>query len=124
VPVPILKQGDYLIASIQSALSDTEVLALRDELTEQVGRFRARGVVVDVTALDVIDSFVARALRTIALTAKLRGAETVLVGIQPDVAMAMVQFRLNLEPLNTALDLEEGLAVLQESVQGSPGNEH
>ena len=124
MPVPILKQGDYLIASIQSALSDTEVLALRDELTEQVGRFRARGVVVDVTALDVIDSFVARALRTIALTAKLRGAETVLVGIQPDVAMAMVQFRLNLEPLNTALDLEEGLAVLQESVQGSPGNEH
>ena len=110
--VPILKQGSYLIASIQSALSDTEVLELRDDLTEQVGAFRARGVIVDVAAMDVIDSFVARSLQSIALTAKLRGAETVIVGIRPDVAVAMVQFQLNLEPLHTALDLEEGLALL------------
>ncbi len=116
--VPILKQGDYLIASIQSALSDSEVLELRDDLAERVGCFRARGIVVDVTALDVIDSFVARALRTIGSTAKLRGAETVLVGIQPDVAMAMVQFELDLEPLHTALDLEEGLAVLRRTARG------
>ena len=120
--VPILKQGDYLIASIQSALSDSEVLELRDELAEQVGRVRARGIIVDVTALDVIDSFVARALRTIALTARLRGAETVLVGIQPDVAMAMVQFQLNLEPLHTALDLEEGLAALRQTARGTDGD--
>jgi rsbT antagonist protein RsbS len=113
--VPILKQGEYLIASIQSALSDTEVLELRDDLTEQVGSFRARGVVVDVAAMDVIDSFVARSLQSIALTAKLRGAETVIVGIRPDVAVAMVQFKLNLEPLHTALDLEEGLALLDEA---------
>ena len=110
--VAILKQGDHLIASIQSALRDHEVLELRDELAERIGRLRARGIVIDVTALDVIDSFVARSLRTIALTAKLRGAETVIVGIQPEVAIAMVQFRLNLEPLHTALDLEEGLALL------------
>lgn len=110
--VAILKQGDHLIASIQSALRDHEVLELRDELAERVGRLRARGIVIDVTALDVIDSFVARSLRTIALTAKLRGAETVIVGIQPEVAVAMVQFRLNLEPLHTALDLEEGLELL------------
>jgi len=113
VAVPILKQGDYLIASIQSALSDHEVLELRDELADRVGKFRSRGIVIDVTALDVIDSFVARSLRTIAFTARLRGAETVLVGIQPDVAVALVQFELSLEPLHTALDLEEGLAVLR-----------
>jgi rsbT antagonist protein RsbS len=110
--VPILKQGDYLIASIQSALSDVEVLELRDEITEQVGATRARGVVVDVAGMDVIDSFVARSLRTIALTVRLRGAETVIVGIRPDVAVAMVQFELNMEPLHTALDLEEGLTLL------------
>ena len=110
--VPILKQGEYLIASIQSALSDSEVLELRDDLADRIGRFRASGIIVDVAALDVIDSFVARSLRTIALTAQLRGAATVIVGIQPDVAMAMVQFRLNLEPLHTALDLEEALALL------------
>jgi rsbT antagonist protein RsbS len=112
MPVPILKQGGYLIASIQSALTDSEVLELRDDLADRIGRFRARGIIIDVAALDVIDSFVARSLRTIARTASLRGAATVIVGIQPDVAVAMVQFRLNLEPLQTALDLEEGLAQL------------
>jgi rsbT antagonist protein RsbS len=114
VTVAILKEGEHLIASIQSALRDHEVLELRDELADRVGILRARGIVIDVTALDVIDSFVARSLRTIALTAKLRGAETVIVGIQPEVAVAMVQFRLNLEPLHTALDLEEGLALLDD----------
>jgi rsbT antagonist protein RsbS len=72
-----------------------------------------------VTALDVIDSFVARSLRTIALTARLRGAETVIVGIQPEVAVAMVQFKLNLEPLHTALDLEEGLELLDDLARQS-----
>jgi rsbT antagonist protein RsbS len=112
MPVPILKQGNYLIASIQSALNDSEVLELRDDLADRTGRYRSRGIIIDVAALDVIDSFVARSLRNIARTASLRGAETVIVGIQPDVAVAMVQFRLNLEPLQTALDLEEALALL------------
>jgi rsbT antagonist protein RsbS len=112
MPVPILKQGDYLIASIQSALSDTEVLELRDDVADRIGRYRSQGIIIDVAALDVIDSFVARSLRNIARTASLRGAATVIVGIQPDVAVAMVQFRLNLEPLQTALDLEEALALL------------
>ena len=116
--VPILKQGHYLIASIQGALSDTEVIELRDDITERIGRLRSRGVIVDVAAMDVIDSFVARSLRTIALTAKLRGAETVIVGIQPDVAVAMVHFELNLEPLHTALDLEEGLELLDALIGG------
>jgi rsbT antagonist protein RsbS len=112
--VPILKQGDYLIATIQTALSDSGVLELRDDLAQRVGKLRSRGIIIDVAALDVIDSFVARSLRTIALTAQLRGARTVIVGIQPDVAVAMVQFQLDLAPLETALDLEEALALLDQ----------
>jgi rsbT antagonist protein RsbS len=116
--VAILRQGEYVIASILSDLSDTEVLELRHELAEMVGRHRSRGIVIDVAALDVIDSFVARALRSIVLTARLRGADTVIVGIQPDVAIAMVQFRLNLEPLRVALDLDEAIALLDRLTQG------
>ena len=115
--VAILRQGDYLIASIQSDLTDSQVMDLRDDLAERVGKYRARGIVVDVAALDVIDSFVARSLRSIAVTTRLRGAQTVIVGVQPDVAIAMVQFDLNLEPLRTALDLEEALALLDRLVQ-------
>ena len=111
--VAILRQGDYLIASIQSDLSDSEILALRDDLSERIGRLRCRGLVVDVAALEVIDSFVARALRQIAITARLRGAETVIVGIQPEVAFAMVQLGMQFEDVQTALDLEEGLTLLQ-----------
>jgi rsbT antagonist protein RsbS len=110
--VAILRQREYLIASIQADLSDSEILAFRDDLAERIGRQRARGVIVDVTALDVIDSFVARALRSLAVTARLRGAETIIVGIQPDVAIAMAHFDLNLAPLRTALDLDEALATL------------
>jgi rsbT antagonist protein RsbS len=124
VSVAILHQGEYLIASIQSDLSDHEVLALRDDLARRVGDLRARGLIVDVGALDVIDSFVARALRSIADTALLRGAETVIVGIQPDVAIAMVHFRLNLAPLRAALDLDEAVGILDRLVtRGSPDAE-
>ena len=110
--VPVLKQGGYLIASVQSVLSDADLLQLRDDLAERVGQFRSRGVIIDVTVLDVIDSFATRTLRAVAHMLKLRGAETVIVGIQPDVAFAMVQLGLTLEGVGTALDLEEGLAYL------------
>ena len=110
--VPILKQGDILIASIQAALSDRDLQELKDDLADRVGRQRARGVIIDLTALDVLDSFGTRVLRGIAYTAKLRGADTVIVGIQPDVAFAMVQLGLSLDGIATALDLEEGLALL------------
>jgi rsbT antagonist protein RsbS len=119
--VAILRQGDVLIASVQSDLSDSQVLALRDELADRVGRLRARGIVVDVAALDVIDSFVARSLRSIAITARLRGADTIVVGIQPDVAIAMVQFDLNLRPLQTALDLDEALGILGQEQEEEDG---
>lgn len=112
--VPILKQGNYLIASIQSALSDQELMQLRDDLAEQTGRFRSRGVIVDVTVLDVMDSFACRTLRSIAHILRLRGARTAIVGIQPEVAFAMVQLGLALGEVQTALDLEEGLILLRQ----------
>src|SRR5260221_7538324 len=115
--VPILKQGSYLIASIQSVLSDADMLQLRDDLADRVGQYRARGVIIDVTVLDVIDSFATRTLRAMAHMLQLRGAETVIVGIQPEVAFAMVQLGLTLEGVGTALDLEEGLAFLNEKAK-------
>lgn len=115
--VPILKQGEYLIASIQSALTDRDLLQLREALVEQVGRFRSRGLIVDVTALDVMDSFACRTLRDIAHMTRLRGAETVIVGIQPEVAFAVVQLGLTLEGIATNLDLEEGLAYLNQKIR-------
>ncbi len=112
--VPILKQRDYLIASVQSVLSDPDLEQLRDDLAERIGLYRSRGVIIDVTVLDVIDSFATRTLRAIAHMLRLRGAETVIVGIQPEVAFTMVQLSLTLEGIGTALDLEEGLAYLDE----------
>src|ERR1043166_2435377 len=110
--VPILQQRDYLIASIQSSLTDEDLIQLRDDLSAQVGERRARGVIIDATLLDLIDSFATRTLRTIAHMLRLRGAETIIVGIQPAVAITMVQLGLTLEGIGTALDLEEGLAYL------------
>lgn len=110
--VPILKQRDYLIASIQAVLTDRDLVNLRDQLVQQVGGFRSKGVILDVTGLDVMDSFSVRTLRDMAHMIRLRGADTVIVGIQPDVAFSMVQLGLSLEGVPTALDLEEGLAYL------------
>lgn len=110
--VSILRQGDNLIASIHTALDDSEMVRFQRNLIEQIGRDRARGVIIDVAALDVLDSFGARTLRALAEMARLRGAETVIVGIQPDVAFSMVALGLGTGTVHTALDLEEGLAYL------------
>jgi rsbT antagonist protein RsbS len=116
--VPIMKQGEVLIASMQEALTDRALIELRDELSERIGRFRARAVIIDVTSLDVVDSFATRTLRGIAYTARLRGAHTVVVGIQPEVAFAMVQLGLTLDGVETALDLEEGLSLVTRQLRG------
>jgi rsbT antagonist protein RsbS len=121
VQVPILKQGPYLIASIQSALSDEDLVQLRDALVNQVGKLRSRGVIVDVTVLDVMDSFATRTLRDIAYMIRLRGAEMVIVGIQPEVAFALVRLGLKLEGVATMLDLEEGLLYLNKKLAASGG---
>jgi len=121
VAVPILKQGNYLIATIQDALSDADLRQLRDALVTHVGRHRSRGVIVDITALDVMDSFAVRTVRDVAQMTRLRGAETVIVGMQPEVAFSMVQLGLSLEGVHAALDLEEGLAFLDEKAHASRG---
>jgi rsbT antagonist protein RsbS len=116
MPVPILKQGPILIASVQAALTDSDTERLRYDLMERVSRYRAQGIIVDVTAIDVMDSFAARSLRTIAHMTRLRGADTVIVGLQPEVAFAMVQLGLMFDDMYTALDLEEGLALLNKQL--------
>jgi len=111
--IPILKQGDVLIASLQSDPTDNDLIQLKDELADRIGRLRSIGVVIDVSGLDVMDSFATRTLRGIAHTTRLRGADTVIVGIQPEVAFSMVQLGLTLDGIATALDLEEGCARLR-----------
>jgi len=112
--VPILKQGDILVASVQSALTDAELMGLQSELTDKVGRQRIRGVVIDVSVLDVLDSFACRMLRSMTQVLRLRGAETVVVGIQPEVAFAMVQLGLRLEGVHTLMDIDDAMAYLNE----------
>ena len=115
--VSILTQGSYLLASIHTALDDGQLVRFQRDLIERIGAQRSRGVIIDVAALDVLDSFGSRTLRDIARMSRLRGAETVIVGIAPELAVSMVRLGLHLE-LPTALDLEEGLAYLR-SVTGT-----
>ena len=115
--VSILRQGDFLIASIHAALDDEELMQFQSDLIDQIGAYRARGVVIDVAALDVLDSFASKSLRDLASIARLRGAETVIVGIQPEVAFALVQLPRGLD-VHTALDLEEGLHFLERVTSG------
>ena len=112
MPVPILKQGPILIATVQNALSDSDTELFRERLMQTVTEYRAQGIVVDVTAIDVLDSFAARSLQTVARMTSLRGAHTVIVGLQPEVAFSMVQLGILFEDMDTALDLEEGLVLL------------
>jgi len=110
--VSIMRQGSTLIASVHTALDDSELVRFEHDLIHQIGEHRSRGVIIDVAALDVIDSFAALTLRRIAEMARLRGALTVLVGIQPEVAFTMVRLGMGTGQVPTALDLEEGLALL------------
>jgi rsbT antagonist protein RsbS len=116
--VSVLRQGDFLIASIHTALDDEEMVRFQQDVVDRIGAERSRGIIIDVAALDVLDSFGSRCLRNLARMARLRGAETVIVGIQPDVAFAMVRLGTDLE-LHTALDLEEGLEQLEELTSGA-----
>lgn len=110
--VSILRQGDTLVASIHAALDDTQMVRLQHDLVERIGAARARGVIIDVGALDVLDSFATRTLRDIGEMARLRGARMVVVGIRPEVAHAMARLGLGAGALDTALDLEEGMELL------------
>jgi len=121
--VSILRQGRTLVASVHTALDDSELIRFQDDLIRQIGQHRANGVIIDVAALDVLDSFGAKTLRTIAEMARLRGAVTVIVGIQPDVAYAMVRLGMGTGAVPTALDLEEGLEYLAAFTGGGGAEE-
>jgi rsbT antagonist protein RsbS len=115
--VSILRQGDFLIASIHTALDDSELVRFQSDVIDQIGTHRARGVIIDVAALDVLDSFGSRSLRNLAHMARLRGAVTVIVGIAPEVAFSIVELGMHLD-IKTALDLEQGLALLEAATDG------
>lgn len=113
--VPIMKQGAFMIATLQGEIVDEDFLHLRTRLVRLVSKNRSRGVVIDVSSLDTLDSFATRSLRDMAKMIELQGAETVIVGIQPDVALAMVRLGLFLKDITTMMDLEDALTYLDRS---------
>jgi rsbT antagonist protein RsbS len=120
--VPVLSLGDVLLVSIQVDLEDQIALRLQDDLAERVVSSGARGVIIDITALDIVDSFIGRTLSTIASISKVLDAETVVVGMRPAVAITLVELGLSLKGVRTALDVERGLAMLRRT-EGVPDDE-
>ncbi|MCR3740011.1 rsbT antagonist protein RsbS [Actinomadura glauciflava] len=110
--VPILKIGQVLLVSIQVDLQDQTVLALQEDLADRIVRTGARGVIIDITAVDIVDSFIGRMFATIASMSRLMDAETVVVGMRPAVAITLVELGLSLGGVRTALDLEKGMRLL------------
>jgi rsbT antagonist protein RsbS len=111
--IPILKIGDVLIASIQVALHDASAMQFKDDLLEKIHSTNARGVIIDLTALDVVDSFIGRMIADISMMSGLMGAQVVLTGLQPAVAITLVELGLELPNVRTALNLEKGLELMQ-----------
>ncbi|MCF8105313.1 MAG: STAS domain-containing protein [Desulfohalobiaceae bacterium] len=117
--IPILKWGNFLLVIIQVDLHDRLALALRDDLAEQIQKTGARGVLIDISALQMIDSFMGRTLGDMAATAGLLDAETVLVGMQPEVAITIVELGLAIKGIRTALDVDKGMALLAKRLGSS-----
>ena len=117
--IPILKIGDILIASIQVALHDASAVQFKDDLLQKIHDTRARGVIIDLTALDVVDSFIGRLIADIAAMAGLMGARVVLTGLQPAVAITLVELGLELPRVLTALNLEKGLTMMRRLTEES-----
>ena len=113
--IPILRLGDTLLVTIQVDMHDQLAVRLLDDLTTMVTRTRARGVVIDISALDMVDSFIGRMIGDIAATSRILDAETVVVGMQPAVAITLVELGMSLPGVRTALDVETGMELLRES---------
>jgi rsbT antagonist protein RsbS len=113
--IPILKLDDFLLVSIQVDMHDQLAMTLQDDLTEQVVRLRARGVLVDISALDVVDSFIGRMLGNIAAMSRVLDAETVVVGMRPAVAITLVELGLSLPGIRTALNVDKGMELLRKA---------
>ncbi|MDF5755762.1 STAS domain-containing protein [Spongiactinospora sp. TRM90649] len=112
--VPILKLGDTLVVTIQIDLEDQSVLVLQEDLADAVVNTGARGLIIDITAVEIVDSFIGRMLSTIAAVVRMLDAQTVVVGMRPAVAITLVELGLSLGGVRTALDLEKGLALLEQ----------
>src|SRR5215475_14022656 len=111
--IPILKMGDYLLVTIQVDMHDRLALTLQDDLTEGIAKTRARGVLIDISSLEIVDSFIGRMLGNIAAMSRVLDAETVVVGMRPAVAITLVELGLSLPGVRTALNVEKGMSLLQ-----------
>lgn len=120
--IPILKMGEFLLVSIQIDMHDKLALTLQDDLTAQISKSRARGVMIDISALEMVDSFIGRMLSNIANMARLLDANTVVVGMQPSVAITLVELGLPMKGIRTALDVEKGMEALRSAQSGTSGN--
>ena len=114
--IPILRMGEFLLVTIQVDMHDRLALQLQDDLTERVSQTGARGVLIDISALDMVDSFIGRMISTISATSRVLDAETVVVGMQPAVAITLVELGLSLPGVRTALDVEKGMSLLRAAV--------
>jgi rsbT antagonist protein RsbS len=112
--IPILKMGDFLLVSIQVDMHDRLALTLQDDLTERIVQTNPKGVLIDISSLDIVDSFIGRMFGNIAAMARVLDAETVVVGMQPAVAITLVELGLSLSGVRTALNVEKGMALLQD----------
>ncbi len=119
--IPILKMGRYLLVSIQVDMHDRLAMALQEDLLEQIQRHRAKGVLIDISALDVVDSFIGRTLGNVAAMARVLDAETVVTGMRPAVAITLVELGLSLAGVRTALNVERGMELIAERVEGRAG---
>ena len=115
--IPILQMGPFLLVTIQVDMHDQLALTLQDDLSERISKTSARGVLIDISALDMVDSFIGRMIGTISGLSKIMDAETMLVGMQPAVAITLVELGLNLPGVSTALNVERGMKLLQERVR-------
>jgi len=118
VRIPIIKLRDVLIVSIQVSLSDAVVVQLKDDITNKIEHSEARGLVIDVSGIDLMDSYISRAIRDIGLVARLMGVRTVISGLDPMIAMTLVDMGLELKGVRTALDLESALDILRLRLTG------
>jgi rsbT antagonist protein RsbS len=119
--IPILRMGDFLLITVQVDMHDRLAISLQDDLTEQIVRYNARGVLIDISSLDVVDSFIGRMLGNIAAMSRVLDAQTVVVGMQPAVAITLVELGLSLPGIRTALNVERGMQILRaETARNNP----
>ncbi len=117
--IPILRMGDYLLVTIQVDMHDRLAMALQDDLTQRISETSARGVLIDISSLEMVDSFIGRMLANIAAMSRVLDAETVVVGMQPAVAITLVELGLSLPGIRTALNVDAGMELLRSSRNGN-----